>query len=199
MLIYGAGGHAKVIISILHANGRKISGIYDDDSSKQELCGISIIGNYNALNFPDEKLIIAIGNNVLRRKIFELIRHDFESTIHPTALIDQTVMVGAGTCIMHNAVIQADAKIGDHAIVNTGASIDHDCDIGHFVHLAPGTLLAGNVKIGENSFIGIGSIVAPGITIGRNCLIAAGSVVTIDIPDGSVVRGNPARILSRQL
>lgn len=197
MLLYGAGGHAKVIISIIHANGGEINCIYDDDFSKKEVSGIPVKGTYNVMHFPEENLVIAVGNNLLRRKIAQCIRHRFGSAIHPTALIDRTVTIGSGTCLMHRAVIQADTYVGDHVIVNTTASVDHDCAIGHFVHLAPGVLLAGHVKIGENSLIGMGSIVVPGITIGRNCLVAAGSVVTKDIPDGTVVRGNPARIITR--
>lgn len=197
MLIYGAGGHAKVIISIIRANGGKINGMYDDDLTKQEVSGIVVSGAYNALHFPDEELIIAIGNNVVRKKISSLIHHAFGTAIHPTALIDPGVKVGTGTCVMHHAVIQVDSTIGNHVIINTSASVDHDCDIGDFVHLAPGVILAGHVKISVNTLIGTGSIVAPGLTIGKNCVVGAGSVVTKNIPDGSTVRGNPARIINR--
>lgn len=195
MLIYGAGGHAKVIISILRTNGEEISCIYDDDLAKQKIYGIAVKGIYDASAFPDKKIIIAIGNNRVRRKISGLIHHAFGTVIHPSAIVDQSVKVGVGTCLMHHTVIQADSTIGNHVIINTSVSVDHDCCIGNFVHLAPGVILAGNVKIGENTLIGIGSILAPGLTIGKNCFVAAGSVVTKNIPDGSTVRGNPARII----
>jgi maltose O-acetyltransferase len=50
----------------------------------------------------------------------------------------------------------------------------------------------GRVTIGNNVFIGAGSIVLPGITIGNNVIIGAGSIVTHDVPDGTVIAGNPA-------
>jgi serine acetyltransferase len=53
------------------------------------------------------------------------------------------------------------------------------------------------VKVGNNVFIGVNSIIMPGVIIEDNCLIAAGSVVTKSIPAGSVVAGNPARIISK--
>ncbi len=53
----------------------------------------------------------------------------------------------------------------------------------------------GTVKIGAYSFIGAGSIILPGVTMGKGCIVAAGSVVHKDIPDCSIVQGNPARII----
>ncbi|MBE6728778.1 MAG: acyltransferase [Ruminococcaceae bacterium] len=51
------------------------------------------------------------------------------------------------------------------------------------------------IKIGNNCFIGIRSIILPGTTIGDNCIIGAGSVVKGNIPAGSIVAGNPAKII----
>ena len=53
----------------------------------------------------------------------------------------------------------------------------------------------GGVSIGNNVFIGYGSIVLPGISIGNNCIVGAGSIVTKDVPDNSVVAGNPAHFI----
>lgn len=52
----------------------------------------------------------------------------------------------------------------------------------------------GRVMVGNNVFIGAGSIILPGITIGNNVVIGAGSVVARDIPDNTVVAGNPCKI-----
>jgi len=197
MILYGAGGHAKVIISILKANGNNIQAIFDDDILRKTVFNIPVTGIYNPNLFVTEKLIIAVGNNVIRRRLSEKIIHKFGNTIHPAAVIEDSVIIEAGTCIMQNAVIQADSVLGKHVIINTSSSVDHDCHIGDFVHIAPGVVIGGNVTIGENTLIGIGSIVIPGLSIGKNCLISAGSVVTKNIADGMIVRGNPARIISR--
>lgn len=53
----------------------------------------------------------------------------------------------------------------------------------------------GKVNIGDNVFIGY-SIVLPNITIGNNVIVGAGTVVSKNIPDSSVVIGNPMRIIS---
>jgi acetyltransferase-like isoleucine patch superfamily enzyme len=52
----------------------------------------------------------------------------------------------------------------------------------------------GRVKIGAYTFVGAGSVILPGVTIGKGCLIGAGTLVSTDIPDYSVVVGNPGQI-----
>lgn len=55
------------------------------------------------------------------------------------------------------------------------------------------------ITIGDDSWIGGGAIVCPGVTIGARCVVAAGSVVTRDVPDDTLVAGNPARIKRKLL
>jgi acetyltransferase-like isoleucine patch superfamily enzyme len=52
-----------------------------------------------------------------------------------------------------------------------------------------------DTRVGERCFIGAHSLLMPGVTIGDNSIVGAGSVVTRDVPPGSVVAGNPARIV----
>lgn len=49
--------------------------------------------------------------------------------------------------------------------------------------------------IGSNAVIGVRSIILPGVSIGNNVIVGAGSVVTKDVPDNSIVAGNPAKII----
>ncbi len=58
-----------------------------------------------------------------------------------------------------------------------------------------GTAYKAKVTIKENAWIGIGAILCPGVTIGRNAVVAAGAVVTKDVPDNTVVGGNPAKVI----
>jgi maltose O-acetyltransferase len=53
------------------------------------------------------------------------------------------------------------------------------------------------VSIGNDCWIGGGAIILPGVSIGNNCIIGAGSVVTKDIPDDSLVAGNPAKVIKK--
>ena len=54
-----------------------------------------------------------------------------------------------------------------------------------------------SVKIDDGVIISPGSIITAGTNIGKNCIIGAGSVVSTNIPDNSVVLGNPARVIKK--
>lgn len=192
MYLYGASGHAKVIIDILEANGVKIDGLFDDNKITGELVGYPI-SQYKP-NAIDE-IIISIGNNEIRKKIAERVNGKFISAIHPTAIISPHAKIGKGSVIMHGAIVQSEAIIGDHCIVNTGATIDHECIIGDFVHISPNASLCGNVVVGEGSQVGVGAVVVPGVRIGKWSLVCAGSVVTKDIPDNCIASGNRCKVI----
>ncbi len=195
MLLYGAGGHAKVLISCVRSSRMNIRGIFDDNPEIKDLLGTPVLGKYDESLMPEEGMTISIGNNAIRKQIAGKVSHCFRVITHPSALIDPNVHIGQGTVCLHRCVIQSGATIGCHVIINTGTIVEHDCRIGDFVHLAPGVVICGNVSIGEGTLIGAGSVVIPNILIGRNCLVAAGSVVTSNILDNAIVRGNPARII----
>ena len=52
------------------------------------------------------------------------------------------------------------------------------------------------ISVGDDVFVGYGTIIMPGTTIGSRVVVGAGSVVTRSIPDGSVVAGNPAKVIA---
>lgn len=192
MFLYGASGHAKVIIDILTAQNETIESLVDDNPNITMLHNIPVVRSAEGLS----PIIISIGNNAIRKKIVEkLSSNHFGKAIHPSSIVSQFASVDHGTVVMQGAIIQSDAKIGKHCIINTGATVDHDCVIEDFVHISPNATLCGNVHVGEGTQIGAGSVVVPGIKIGKWCLIVAGSVVTTDIPDYSLAAGNRCKVI----
>lgn len=196
MHIIGASGHAKVIIDTLFLNKQEISGIWDDNEKLKIFTTYQISGtilDFKKLISP--KVIIAIGNNKIRKEIAGELIAEFGLAIHPKSMISLSVKLLEGTVVMANVAVNADAYIGKHVILNTNASIDHDCKIGDFVHISPQAGLAGNVEVGEGSHIGIGAVVIQGIKIGKWAIIGAGAVVIKDVPDYAVVVGSPGQII----
>ena len=191
MYLYGASGHAKVIIDILEANNIEIVGLFDDNENIKRLQDYEVF-IADAVKGP---LIVSIGNNKIRHRIVSSLDVEFGKAVHPTAIVSGKATIGNGTVVMQGAVIQSSSTIGQHVIINTGSTIDHDCEIGDFVHIAPGCNLCGNVTIGEGAMLGAGSIVIPGVKVGKWCVIGAGSVVTKDIPDRALASGNRCRVI----
>ena len=195
MNIYGASGHGKVIIDIVHSRMEQIHQILDDNPVITGIYDYPVVHKYTP-EILRRKTIVAIGNNRTRKKIVKRFPGPFHKGIsHSNAVVDGTVELGEGTVIMANAAVNADTIIGTHCIINTGSVVEHDCVIENFVHISPGAVLAGGVKIGEGSHIGVGAVVIPGKEIGKWCTIGAGAVIIEDVPDFATVVGNPGKII----
>lgn len=191
LLLYGAGGHAKVVAEIAELNRYGDIVFCEDTPSKESMLGYPVRGGE-----PEgDNCVIAIGSNVVRKKLALALPVKFVSLIHPHTYISSRSEVGEGTVIMAGVSINSEAKIGRHCIVNTNASVDHDCVIEDYVHLSPNAALAGNVTVGEGTHVGIGTCVIQGIKIGKWCTIGAGAVIIRDVPDGATVVGNPGKII----
>lgn len=195
MNIYGASGHAKVIIDIAKSMDIPIDTIFDDNLQLIEVSGYPVIHHLS-----DELLIcgtvLAIGNNKTRKMVAKKFNGKFQKGIfHSSAVLAPTVIIGDGSVVMANASVNADVIIGNHCIINTGATVEHECQLGDYVHISPNSALAGDVIVGEGSHIGIGAVVIPGVKIGKWVTIGAGAVVLEDIPDFAVVVGNPGKII----
>jgi acetyltransferase-like isoleucine patch superfamily enzyme len=105
------------------------------------------------------------------RRVFKM-DIDPSASMSLSAKLDLTfprgVHIGAGSYLAFNARV-----------------LTHDRTRGLYLH----------TRVGRNCFIGGQSLILPGVEIGDGCVVGAGSVVTRDVPAGSVVAGNPAKIL----
>ncbi|WCT55359.1 acetyltransferase [Paenibacillus kyungheensis] len=202
-IIYGAGGHAKVIIDILHANHEMIIGVVDDYFKAKEFKGIPVLGKSEDIkrivkDYPDARFLVAIGNNNIRMNIVKQLEYfniKWGTAIHPSAIIGSEVTIGEGTVMMPNVVVNADSVIGKHTILNTATTVDHDCSIADYVHLSPGVHTAGGVSIGERTHIGIAASLIPGVHVGKDTIVGASSCVLSDLPDEIVAVGCPAKMI----
>ncbi|MBL0744009.1 acetyltransferase [Chryseolinea sp. Jin1] len=194
MILQGGGEHARVVLDCLLAQGATVLALFDPKYSGT-LFGVPQRGAYDRSFHPNALALVAIGDNGVRKRVVQNTVHGFTSAVHPSVIFSPFAELGAGSMILHGAIVQAQARIGNHVIVNTGARVDHDCVIGDYVHLAPGVILCGTVQIGEGAFIGAGATIIPGKKVGAWATVGAGAVVIEDVPDYGVAVGNPARVI----
>ena len=204
VVVYGAGGQARVILELMDRAGIcPIAGIVDDNPNFQgtKIDGLAVLGTIDRLAtlirvHRIHRAVIAVGNNADRKKLADHARAlglRLPALIHPHAYVSPTAKLGEGAVVLAGAIVGTHTTIGELGIVNTRASVDHDCCIGDCVHIAPGATLAGGVTVGNGSLIGVGASVIPGLCIGDDSVVGAGTVVIRDVPSNTTVVGNPAR------
>ncbi|QDS95823.1 Putative acetyltransferase EpsM [Roseimaritima multifibrata] len=209
-IIYGGGGHAKVLIdAMLEASPRRKMTILDPDSRiwGTEIFGVPIQGDESLLpemiSAGADRFIIGVGSSshtLLREKLFAAaLSHGLqpETVCHPSAICSARASISEGVQLLAGCIVNASALVHSNAIINSGAIVEHDCVIGAHAHIAPGARLAGAVHVGERAHIGAGATVKQGISVGADSVVGAGAVVVNNVHPGSVVVGVPARLLRR--
>ncbi|WP_316849722.1 PglD-related sugar-binding protein [Pedobacter agri] len=158
-VVYGGGGHARVIADAIKLNSDFVVNFFDDNEALNELVGKPVMP-YHENQAPAAKMIIGIGNNEFRRAISHYIVHEFGSLIHRDAMVADDVLIGEGTVVLAGAVIQSGAVIGKHVVINANVTIDHDVQIGDFCSIYPNSYIGGNAKIGTGVTIEACSAIA---------------------------------------
>lgn len=200
IVIVGAGGHAKVVIEIIRAQGLfKPDVCVGSSSNEPEILDVPVIDGDN--NLPDLRRMghrlafAAVGNNKLRERLGKmLLELEFElpTIIHPSAVISASARIGVGVIIMPRVVVNAEAQIEDLAILNTGSIIEHECFVGAASHIGPGSVLTGNVRVGQRVFFGAGTVVKPSVRIKDDVTSGSGAVLVSDVESNLTVVGVPA-------
>jgi sugar O-acyltransferase (sialic acid O-acetyltransferase NeuD family) len=206
VIVIGGGGHAKVLVSTLLLQHRRVLGFVDVKPFLPPLLGIAHLGDDSVVfhHPPDRVRLVngvgSIDSTVLRRTVYEKFRerqYVFETVIHPSAVIARDVHIEEGVQVMAGGVVQPGSRLGTNVIINTGARVDHDCSIDAHAHIAPGVTLSGDVHIGKGAHIGTGATIIQGVEVGAASIVGAGAVVVDDVPSGVTVVGVPARLVDK--
>ena len=190
--IYGASGHASVVLDSLLSQGKSSFHIIDDNPKIKSILNFKVHQTHDAKPI---QTILAIGNNHTRQRLSRELDLKYITAKHKSALISGYSNIQEGSVVFAHAVINANSKIGKHCIINTSAIVEHDCIVQDFVHISPNATLCGGVSVGELSQVGAGANINPGVSIGKNSIIGSGAVVLNDIPDNVLAVGCPARII----
>jgi serine O-acetyltransferase len=102
----------------------------------------------------------------------------------------EAIKIGPGFYIGHFGTI----------VINSQTIIGENCNIAHLTTI--GQINKGYRKgtpiIGNHVWIGTGAVIVGKITVGNNVLIAPNAYVNRDVPDNSLVIGNPMEIISKE-
>ena len=211
-MIWGAGGHAKVVADLARDQSWAVVGCINRDDAKRtdassnyELPLVATETQLKALldrrePLPEGAVAVAlgIGDNAIRWACGSALGSLLApAIIHSRATVSTSARIGDGSVVFAGAVVNADAKIGRCAIINSGAVIEHDCTVADGAHVSPGAVLTGRATLAALSWVGAGAVVLPGVSVGSRAIVGAGAVVTRDVADDVTVAGNPARVIKR--
>ncbi len=203
-VIFGCGGHGRVVLDILvNAGQYEVVGFVDSNPkvAGRRIDGVRVLGQPGDLPRICEEhhtrcVIVAIGNNGVRRAFadqLDAMGLTLINAVHPSANLARNVSLGSNIVIAAGALVCAHCQIGDSVILNTGCIIDHETHIGTATHVCPGARIAGRVTVESGAFVGIGATIIQSLRVGCEAVIGAGAVVIQDVAPLSTVVGVPAR------
>jgi sugar O-acyltransferase (sialic acid O-acetyltransferase NeuD family) len=198
VILFGAGGHAKVVFAALRLMNVCMR-VVDDDPVRQGslFFDLTVEAPPSDWRLWPDLVHVGIGHNNTRRAIAARLQdrgRRLLSVVHPAAVVASQAEVEAGAFIAAGAVVGPGARVGVGVIVNHGAIIDHDCWVGDFAHVAPQSALGGGARLGADVLFGAGAIALPGVEIGDRAIVGAGAVVNRPVAAGQTVIGVPARL-----
>jgi sugar O-acyltransferase (sialic acid O-acetyltransferase NeuD family) len=196
MVMIGAGGHALACIDVIERGGlfRIKALVGNTEEAGQQRLGYPVLGGDEHLEYlagASRSALVCVGqlkSPLTRMRLFEraqAIGFNMPVVISPLACVSPHARIGAGSIIMHGAIVNAGAVVGSNCIINTRALVEHGASVGDHCHISTGAILNGDVRVGAGSFVGSNASVRQNILIGARCVIGLGQAVVADCPDGS--------------
>lgn len=201
LILIGAGGHAHACIEVIEQHDQyQIVGLVGmpEEMHTQHL-GYSVIATDSDL--PElakayQYALITVGQIRSPDSRIHLYQRATELgfqlpvIIAPTAHVSRHANIGAGSIVMHGAIVNAGARVGINCIINTRALLEHDATVKDHCHISTGAILNGAVNIGAGSFVGSGSIIKEGVSLGKGCVVGMGLSVRHNQADHARFVGN---------
>lgn len=205
LVLIGGGGHCLSVIDVARMAGREILGILDE-KVKHDVMGVKVLGGDDeiprlvAQYGEDVEFLITVGqikSYAARVALWQKVRQAggvlCAPLISPLAHVAESATIGAGTVVMHGALVNSGARVGECCILNSHSIVEHCAEVGDCVHIATAAVVNGDAKIGHCAMIGSRSVVLQGVEVTCGTVVGAGAVVTKNITEAGVYVGTPAK------
>lgn len=203
LAIFGAGGLGREILELaraVNAASPRWSGylFINNGEPCEDIDGVGVCSLDEALRLHSGGLegVVAVGEPSLRKKIFdELCENGIApaTMVHPDVEAPDTARLGRGVAICKGVYLSTNAVLEDNVTALANAVIGHDDMIGEGVLLSALCHVGGNTRIGAYTYVAPGACIREGVTVGERALVAMNAAVFRDVPDDTMVMGNPAR------
>lgn len=205
LLIFGAGGHAKSVISVALAQGGwDIIGAVADDYPVDisDVLGVPVLGGRETLvNIRNDGVrfaFVAIGDDQAREEISQLlVQHNYQlaNIIHPTAQVMANASLADGILLHAYCLIGAETDIGQGCIIQPHVSVGHESKLGAYVQLCPGARVGGQTVMGNFCFLGPNAVIYPQISLGECVAVGANTTVNKSVASHQSVVEKSSRYL----
>lgn len=215
LLIIGAGGFGAVAASFAEemnaasltgAAPWDVIGYADGDAAKRgsRHVGHPVYGNMDDVGreFQGRELwfFCAIGDNHARARMArraQKLGWKPATLVHPAAILDSTVHIGAGSCIGPATVISFNTRVGAHVVIDSHVSTGHDVALMDFCEVFSGARINGNCQIGEYAVVGCNATLLPGTIVGDRAVVGANSLAHGLIEPDTTILSVPTRTIRR--
>lgn len=184
--LIGGGGHCHACIDVIESAGEfQIGGVFDLGKKRGDLVlGYPVLGgDQDIQEFVKEgsEFLVTIGHiksaeprhaNFARLKSLGA---KMATVVSPRAYVSKHAKLGEGTIIMHDALVQANVRVGICSIVNDKALLEHDAVIGDFAHVSTAAVVNGGCKVGNMVFVGSNAVLQENTVVRDGALVPAGS------------------------
>src|SRR3569833_136983 len=196
ILLIGAGGHAAACIDVIEQQGEfSVAGLTGTaEEVGRKLLGYPILGTdaqLPALLQRHPNALVTVGQiktPALRIRLFEHLAQlgtTKPKIVSPRAHVSRHASLGAGTIVMHGAIVNAGASIGRNCVLNSMSLVEHHATIADHCHIATAAVINGDVTIDSGTLVGSNSTIRQGVRVGEHCVIGKGQQVLTDCPSGT--------------
>lgn len=198
LLLVGAGGHATACIDVIEVGAAftviGLVGLPEEVGTK--VLGYPVLGTDEDLQklfvrYP--RALVTVGqikSPEQRIRLFDQLQaagFELPVVVSPRAYVSKHATLGAGTIVMHGAIVNAGARVGRNCIVNTQALVEHDAVIEDHCHIATAAVINGGVRVGAGTFFGSNSTARQCIAVAERCVIGMAQPLLTDCGPGVMI------------